>query len=441
MIATTTEQLNRQRLELGNEIRSLAAEEHQWGDEDRNRWNDLNSKYDELAERLARRSEIDARLESINKVDKQEQQPLRRVGGNHNKPQGPSGAVYRSSDGAVFRAYKDGEQLSEGLADEPIRVGECIRSMLTNQYGDLSSVEQRAVLGGSDTQGGYLLARPVSSMVVDLARAASVSVRAGAQTLNMNDASLSIVRLTQDPTGYWRQETAAVTASNPLMEAIILQPKTLATLIPVSVEVLMDAPNVGSVLEMAIQNALGLKLDQAILDGAGSAAEPLGIRNDSNVNTIASVGTPTDYSHPNLAIGDVRAANYQGPTSGLAWINHPRTVDTYTGLKTGISSDNTPLMLPSRVAELQQFETTSIDTTEGGGSNEAYGIVGDFSQVLIGMRSQIEIRIAPDGTATDAASTTWNATTQLLRHFVAFMRVDVALLQPTFFTVLTGITA
>ena len=36
--------------------------------------------------------------------------------------------------------------------------------------------------------------------------------------------------------------------------------------------------------------------------------------------------------------------------------------------------------------------------------------------------------------------TWWNATDQLMRHIVAYLRADVALLRPTWFTVLSGIT-
>ena len=134
------------------------------------------------------------------------------------------------------------------------------------------------------------------------------------------------------------------------------------------------------------------------------------------------------------------AANYQGDVSGLSWISSPRDVDLLSNLKTGISSDNTPLMMPERVKMLQHFQTTSVDTDEGSGSDESWSIIGDFSQCVVGMRtSGVNIRIASDGTVNDGSSDI-NATSQLMRHVVAYMRADVALLRPTWFTVLSGIT-
>lgn len=183
--------------------------------------------------------------------------------------------------------------------------------------------------------------------------------------------------------------------------------------------------------------SMGQKLDAAGLVGTGAGQEPKGIRYHDDVNEISSVGTPADYSNFSLAIGDVMAANYPGDIEGLAWVNHPRTDDTLDNLQ---DTTNQPLMPTPRVSKLQRYSTTALPTDEN--SNESVSIVGDFSQLAFGMRtSNIVIRILDAGTVTDSAGDTWNATTQLMRHIVAYMRADVAVLRPTWFTKLTGITA
>ena len=79
---------------------------------------------------------------------------------------------------------------------------------------------------------------------------------------------------------------------------------------------------------------------------------------------------------------------------------------------------------------------------KAGGSNESYSIVGDFSQLAFGMRTKgVVVRVLDSGTVTDGNSDSWNATSQLMRHVVVYLRADVAILRPTWFTVLTGITA
>ncbi len=64
-------------------------------------------------------------------------------------------------------------------------------------------------------------------------------------------------------------------------------------------------------------------------------------------------------------------------------------------------------------------------------------IVGDFSQVLIGMRtSGVRIQVLDAG----AVGST-NAVSQMLRWVRAFLRADMVLMQETFFSKLAGVQA
>ena len=183
---------------------------------------------------------------------------------------------------------------------------------------------------------------------------------------------------------------------------------------------------------------MGYALDSAALKGTGASAEPGGIRNHADVNTVTGVGTPADYSDLTTAVKEILEANYDGEISGLSWVSHPRDGATYDGL---VDTTNQPLNPTPWARDLMKFSTTSVDITEGGG-NESFGIVGDFSQVIIGMRTTgVNIRVLDSGTVTDSSGTTWNAASQLLRLVVAYMRADVAILRPTWLNVLSGITA
>ena len=341
--------------------------------------------------------------------------------------------------GLPVRALANSQRVSD--ADD-ISPGRVVASMLLNEP-EIMNRDEREIFaqqsGGSDTGGGYLLPSPVSERFVDLARSASVCMRAGAQTLAMDTSELSIARLTSDASPVWREELVAVTSSDVAFDKITLRPKVVAAIIPVSIELLEDAANAAAIIESSLQAQLGLKLDQAILSGTGASAEPTGIRNHSDVNTITSVGTPTSYSHLTSAIKSIFEANYDRELRDMAWITNPRDGATYDGLA---DTTGQPLRPTPWAADLRRFSTTSISTTEGSGSNESYMLVGDFRQCLVGMRtSGINLEVLREGTVTDASGDSWNATTQLLRHVRAYMRVDVALLRPTWFTVLSGVTA
>ena len=334
---------------------------------------------------------------------------------------------FRDGNGQEIVARASGQNFSDKPLDGEL--GHAIHNLLR---GDIQNVQ----VGSTDSSGGYLLTPELSTRFIDLARSASVCMRAGAITIPMSTSDMVIAGLSADATSYWRPETAAVTSSDTTFKSIILKAKTLACIVPVSIEILEDSANAGSIIEAALRAAMAQKLDQAALIGTGAASEPKGIRNHADINTIASVGTPADYSDISLAVGDVYAGNYPGQVEGLAWINHPRTDDTYDGLQ---DTTNQPMLPTPRVAKLQRYSTTALPTDEG--SSESVSIVGDFTQLAFGMRtSGVNVRILDSGTVNDGTND-WNATSQLLRHIVCYMRADVAVLRPGFFTALTGITA
>jgi HK97 family phage major capsid protein len=349
------------------------------------------------------------------------------------------------ANGRVIRALRSHEPLaqrqrklsSEDTGDgggddcQPHLVGRCLQSLLLNRPEILSDHERRDLLGGSDTAGGYLLSGSVSAMVLDLARSASVCLRAGAMTLPLENAEMKLVRLTGDATSHWRHEGTAIAATSPVFDALTLRPRTLGCIIPVSIELLEDAPNVAAILEAALANAMALKLDQAALLGPGSAAEPLGILNCPGVNATTSVGTPTDWSDFSGAIGDLLTANYSGDLEKLAWVMHPTDWETIDNLvETGTGA---PLRPTPWCSKPRRFATTSL--TAG------TGVIGDFSQLVIGLRTRgIVFQILDGGQATDDAGITHNGVTEMKKFVRAYLRADVAVLRPAHFSTLAGIT-
>jgi HK97 family phage major capsid protein len=280
----------------------------------------------------------------------------------------------------------------------------------------------------------------MSQQFIDLARSASVCLRAGAQTIPMGTAEMHIARLDTDPVSHWRGEAVNVPATAAVFGRYVLKARSLAAIIPITYELLEDAANAPSLIEQALGASLGLRLDQAALAGMGAESEPLGIRNTPNVGTIASVGTPADYSDLTAAVQQILTANYAGPVSGLSWILHPRDGGTYDSLTD--QTEGQPLQPTPWASELQRLYTTSVSVTEGNGTNESYSIVGDFSQLLFGMRtSGVQLRRINAGQVADITGTTYNAPAQLMEFLVAYLRADVCVMRPGWFSVLSGITA
>ena len=95
-----------------------------------------------------------------------------------------------------------------------------------------------------------------------------------------------------------------------------------------------------------------------------------------------------------------------------------------------IDSTGQYIAVPPALANVQVMTTTSIPTDGGSGSNESTVIAGDFSKLLVGVRSDIRVEVSREAFA---------STHQF--GFVAHLRADIAAEQNSHFTVLDAVTA
>lgn len=357
--------------------------------------------------------------------------------GNRHQPRktgpDPIGEDREESPGEL-RAIKPNESYRDELrrlgviterAGPRLSLGRTIRGIVTGEW-DGASAERRALSGLSDTGGGYLIPPELSSEMVDLARARSVCLRAGARTMPMKSSSLTMARLTADPSPSWRVEGSVVASSDPAFGALTMTARSLGVIVPVSRELLADAPNAGSALDAAISAALALELDRACLDGDG-VTKPRGVRQDPDVLTF-NAGAIADWGDLADAVGRIRTQNEE-PT---VCVCHPRTASSMDRFQ---DSTFQPLMKPDSVKSLTFLTTTSLPTDLGDGTNEAPVVVGDFTQMVIGVRQNLEIEISRDGQ--DANGRGFQRNEILIR---AILRADSALLRPKAFCWLSGVT-
>lgn len=91
---------------------------------------------------------------------------------------------------------------------------------------------------------------------------------------------------------YWTAEAAARTQSKPVLGETTLKLHTLATLVPVTQELLEDAPAMGAYLGRKAPEKMDFKLSDAIIRGTG-VGQPLGILNSPALVTQAKEGAQT----------------------------------------------------------------------------------------------------------------------------------------------------
>ncbi|MFN8123642.1 MAG: phage major capsid protein [Thermoleophilia bacterium] len=337
--------------------------------------------------------------------------------------------------GHKMAALPDIREKSRDAGDGPTRLGALVNAAATGASKlDLSDAEHKA-LAGSTGSGQYTLAPGLASGIIDNARNESRVIEAGALTFPMTDPTMYLPRLTDDPQGAWRAEGSAVAIDDPTFDRITLTAQTCSVIVKLSYELFEDTSDAGyAAIENSIVKALALKLDYAALMGSGVDNEPQGIFGTSGVNVVSLAtngATPGDYDFFIDAMADVEAANGT-PTAA---IYSPRTAKTLRKLTTGISGDKTKLQMPESVRALRHLTTNQVPDnldhgTAAGVCSTAF--VGDFSQVIIGVRPEFGFRV-------QRLNELYAGTMQI--GLLAWFRADIAVARPNHLTVVKGIKA
>jgi HK97 family phage major capsid protein len=280
------------------------------------------------------------------------------------------------------------------------------------------------------SSGGIMIPTPLAGSVIDLARAATRVIQAGAITVPMSSATLRYARLTQDATATWTPEAANIALSAPAFDSVTFTAHKLATMVVINNELLEDAPNSEGVIENSIAQAIALALDYAALYGSGVAPQPQGLH--GIVPAVPAGGFPT-YDTMLAAVADPRGFNFE-PN---AVIYSARTAKTLATLKTSTLEYLQP---PADYAALTKLVTNQIPNNLGTGTNESQAFVGQWNQLALGLRSSLQIEVSReagyyDGSAQQSA---FSKDQTVIR---AILRADWQPLHLNAFAEVTGITS
>ncbi len=217
-------------------------------------------------------------------------------------------------------------------------------------------------------------------------------------------------------------------------DSVTLTARTLAGICKLSVELAEDPPNVDSLVGETLGRVLALELDRAALRGDGTASAPLGIRNQAGVavdaTTMGANGVaPTNYDFLAGALSSVQVLN-EAPN---AIVYSARTAGKLDRLKNTLGD---PLKAPDSVTGMQRLVTNAIpiNLTQGTSSDASEAYVGDFTKLLIGVRTELALEISRE-----AADGSGSAFGNLQVWVRCYMRADVAVMRPSAFGVVLGV--
>jgi HK97 family phage major capsid protein len=254
--------------------------------------------------------------------------------------------------------------------------------------------------------------------------ASTIIASLGARTLSGLSGNVEIPGEKAAPTTAWIAENAALTATDPQFRQVTMAPKHVGSLSEFSRNMLMQtSPAIEGILRQMMARDIALEIDRAAINGGG-ANQPTGI--------LAAAGTQTQAYATSLfhtaaeMVGKANVANVGATRAFLS------TARVQTIAMKALTTDK----LPVGVGTIFQGERTAFSNLApdnlGAGTNESALIYGDFSELLIGLWSALDVLVNPYET------TAYSKGNVMVR---AMATCDVALRNPTAFVKGTGVLA
>ncbi|GAB5449930.1 MAG: hypothetical protein Hals2KO_02580 [Halioglobus sp.] len=385
-------------------------------DAEQDKYNTLNEKQSALKARIER-------LEHAGALNAELDAPM----GEPTRPQlenaRPKGWVDVLS-GKSVEVYDRGECLQSSPINGP-GLGDIVKGMFLGPKGNADI--QNALSVGTDSAGGYHVPEHLARSVIEAMRNKLRTVEAGAQTVLLPAHDVHMTRVATEPTPSWRAESAAVSESDPTFERVTFSSNSLDMLIKCSLEIMEDAIDFDSVVLDLLASCIAREIDRAALFGSGASNQPTGLFNQSNVLEV-DLGTNGDtlaQADLRTALSTLSANNAAMPTGAIM---APRT---YFDIDAWADTTGQPIQLSPAIAAVPFLETNQvpIDQSHGTANDASCILMGDYSQMMIGVRTELQIQIANE---------LYRANGQV--GFFARARYDVQLRQPKAFCKVTGIT-
>ena len=134
---------------------------------------------------------------------------------------------------------------------------------------------------------------------------------------------------------YWTGEAGAITQSKPSLETVTVKLHKLAVLVPLTDELMEDAPALNGWLNRKVPQKLASAINLAIVQGTG-AGQPLGILNAGHTVSVAKVGSQVADTVVGLNIINMYSRMYAPWRRNAVWlINQDIEPQLFTLMKQG----------------------------------------------------------------------------------------------------------
>ncbi len=307
------------------------------------------------------------------------------------------------------------------------KMGEFLRAV----SGGTAPEHVKSLVEGTDASGGYAVPEVMLPGILTALVPASSLLSAGANIVRVDSGggkSFTVAGISSIPTPGWRNENGQVAESDPAFSGLTITPRSLAFMFKISRELLQDGPGVEGALNTVIAQAFAKEMDRAGLRGSGTAPEIRGLLNTVGVHEI-ELGTGdgavlANYAPFINAAYEIKSVDAPAPNAAIMAPRSEKSIALFQ------DTTEQPLRRPDALANWSFHTTSQIPTnlTVGASTDCSEIYVGDFSRFSFYLREGLSVQVVKE---------LYAGTGQIA--FIAHARLDVAVMYPKAFTVLTGV--
>lgn len=278
---------------------------------------------------------------------------------------------------------------------------------------------------GTDNKGGYTVDSELNAEIQHLLTEYGVA-RREMTLVTLSKGDLKLNNLATDVSVYWTDEAAAKTSSDVVLGQVTLALKKIATIVPMSDELLEDTEiDIVSFLTGRIAEGLAKKEDEAFFKGDGGAGYGgfTGLLLNGSVNSVIMTGT-TFASIDADDLVDMEDATPAGALAGAKYFAH-RTILSYIRKLKGTDGHYIyqPALAgsPATVNGYPFVKVEAMPTKGVSAANTAFVLFGNLKKAAwVGTKGGMNVALSTEATVRNTAG---NADIDLFRQDMTALRV------------------
>ena len=244
---------------------------------------------------------------------------------------------------------------------------------------------------GSTEASSLVATDHLAGEVIDLLRASLAIRQVGSRFLNGLKGDIEIPRLATGAAPAFVAEDADFVKNSPTTDDVTMSPNFVGSIISITWKMLLQSsPAVEQLLRDDLTAAVARAIDGAVINGS-TVNEPSGLVGNGGIATVAGTGA--------LAWDDVLAFRETielANASPSGWLANPRIRRKLRNTEKFAGTSGEPVMTsPNQLDGLPVVASTLVPDDLGTGNDEVALILGDFSDLLVGTWSDIEILANP----------------------------------------------